>query len=83
MPDKFKDEWLDTIRTYQSHLIPIEEVENENVKKWFEHLPASPAYDSKYRCWLCHEYSDIFDVKIISKKSFNYVAQHNESEKNT
>ena len=51
----FKDEWLDMISTNQSNLIPIEEV--QKARNWFEYLGLT------YRCWLCHQYSDIFDIR--------------------
>ena len=69
---KFDDEWIDIIKTHHSTRIDIEDV--EMAKMWFELVlvPGSPLYQSRYRCWQCHEYSDIYDVRIQHRSALSY-----------
>ena len=51
------------ISTNQSNLIPLDEV--QKAKNWFEYIPET----GNYRCWICHQYSDIFDVRPQHKST--------------
>ena len=63
--DRFNDQWLTTMNTYQPKLLPIDEI--KKARSWFEYLPATPLYESKYRCWICQKYSDYFGVRKQNK----------------
>ena len=67
--EHFKDEWLAAINAHQEDLIPIEEV--ENAKTWFEYLPKSPAISSRFRCKLCYENAEIFDIRPQHRSLFS------------
>ena len=70
----FKDEWLDAIKTHQDRLIPADEVEKN--KHWFEYLPSTDPDVSRYRCRLCHEYADIFDIRQQHRSLLSYAKGH-------
>ena len=64
----FEEWWLDTIKTYQSGLLPVALINTEAVKHWFEFLydSVSPAL-SRYRCWLCNAFWDLAMLSPVYK----------------
>jgi hypothetical protein len=59
----FKDEWISPIIRNQSHLLSIETVLRDDVKKWFEYLynPTNPKL-SRFRCRVCHNVGNLNEL---------------------
>lgn len=67
----YRNQWLDQIKSHQSQLIPIEEVEKN--KHWFEyiHNKNHPEH-STYRCRLCNQNYDKLNLEPRYKNALAY-----------
>lgn len=65
----FQPRWIEQIRSHQSHLIPLDAVENNKV--WFEYqFNSADPKESTYRCRICHKYYDEFKLQSRYKNTF-------------
>ena len=59
----FDKEWLELMKMYQNDIAPVDTINRPEIRTWFEYLfdQTNPT-ESRYRCRLCHKYSDQFSL---------------------